>query len=178
MFDLVGSFIGFLALRKKEGYAFPQVLCYTVFCAVRFIVSLITAAIAFSESDLGLDKLATWQFYLSVVLWCVRPFVFASGASLGWLLHGELRKVVAEMTAAMGGAGGDGSQPAAGGLFGIGGGASSGPAREPASEPSGSYQAPLLRGSGAAASSSAAAAAEQQPGFRAFAGQGHRLGGT
>lgn len=187
VFDLLGSFIGLLALRRKEGYVFQQVLCYTLYCGARFLTSILTLALAYSQSDLGLDQRATWQFYSCIALWCMQPFVFASGAALGWLLHTELRKVVAEMTAAMGGGGGDGSQAGGGGLFGFGGGgggggaggAGSGAAREASSESSGSYQAPLLRGSGGAASSSAAAAAAaEQSGFRAFAGQGHRLGGT
>ena len=183
VFDLLGSFIGFYALRKKEGYAFQIVFCYTMFCGVRFVTTLITTAIGYAQSDLGLDSLHPWQFYMCVVVWCMQPFVFASGASLGWLLRAELHKVVQEMTAAMGGGGGDGSQSAGGGgLFGFGGGgggsAGSGGSQEAASDSGGSYQAPLLRGSGGSASASAAAAAEQQPGFRAFAGQGHRLGGS
>ena len=180
VFDLIGTLIGFMALRKREGYVFQQVLCYTLFCGARFVSSIVTAAIGYAQSDLGLTELARWQFWLVVGVWCVQPFVFASGASLGWLLHAELRKVVQEMTAAMGGGGGE--QSAGGGLFGFGGGGASGggaPQQEAASDAGGSYQAPLLRGSGGSSSSApSAAAADEQPGFRAFGGQGHRLGGT
>ena len=171
VFDMLGSFLGFLALRKKEGYVYQQVICYTLLCAIRFITSLITVAIGYSQADLGLSHLATWQFWLCIVLWVMQPFVFASGASLGWLLHTELRKVVQEMQAAMGGGGDSGG----GGLFGLGGSRESERQVAAEADAGGSYQAPLLRGG---APSSSASAAEQQPGFRAFAGQGHRLGGT
>ena len=179
VFDLFGSLIGFLALRKKEGYAFQQVFCYTIFSAIRFITSIITAGLAYSDSDLGLSKLPTWQFWLCVVVWSVQPFVFASGASLGYLLQMELRKMLLDMEQQM--AGGGPSQPAgASALFGpLGGGrggaGTSAPRQEAASD-SGSYQAPLLGGSGGVAG--AAAASDSQSNFRAFAGQGHRLGGT
>ena len=176
IFDLLGAMLGLLAVRSKEGYAYQQVLCYCMFCGIRFVITIIITAIAFSQRDLGTDTMAAWQFWLFVGQAVMAPFVFASGACLAWLLFQELKKVIEEMAA-------NPSGDDSGGGFNSGFYSGGQPA---SSNPSSSYQAPLLGGAGAPPSSSASgggsalspAVVEPPSGFRPFAGQGHRLGGS
>ena len=178
VFDLLGALIGFMAIRTKEGYSYQPVLCYCMFCAIRFIITLIYAGISFAKSDLGTDSgLARWQFWLIVVQYALAPFIFASGACLAWLLFQELKKVIEEMAQGLGG------DDSGGGMF----SGASAPSR------AASNQTPLLGGGGMSGVSGGGPGGggggggggvvsppvvEPPSGFRPFAGQGHRLGGT
>ena len=84
VFDLLGALIGLLAVRSREGFAYQQVLCFCMFCSIRFVISVILAGITFSQPDLNAPSVAPWVFWVIVVQYCLGPFVFAAGASLSW----------------------------------------------------------------------------------------------
>jgi len=172
-FDLIGCFIGFLALRNKEGYAFQQVLCYCVYCAARFLVTIVTVSIAFAASDLNIGSAPSWQFYISVITFTIAPFIFVTGCVLSWFLFKELREVVNEM-----------QQNIQQGDQGYGGGGYQQPSMATTRTSSTSSTVNT-----AASNTSASGGSVYHPpsvrseavvdtGFRPFAGQGHRLGST
>jgi len=176
-FDLIVCLVGFCAVRSKEGYSLQQVLCYCIFCGVRFIVTIITSSIAFASTDLGLGDLAAWRFYIVVVTYVMAPFIYVIGCVLSWFLFKELRSVVREMQNSLVGGGGGGDQYSGAGYQQPSSSSSASTSTRPAassvnSGPSvssggGVYQPPSVR-----------AEAVDVSGFRPFAGQGHRLGGT
>ena len=170
VFDLLGALVGMMAIRSREGYSYQPVFCYCLFCAIRFVITLIFTGIAFSRPDLGTSTMARWQFWLVVVQAALAPFIFASGACLAWLLFQELKKVIDEMSASV--VGGDDS---GGGFY------SGGPVAPSRAAPS--NQTPLLGGAsslggGGGGGVVSPPVVEPPNGFRPFAGQGHRLGGS
>ena len=167
IFDFFGVLIGYMALRKREGFAYQQVLCYTVLSVIRFIISVIYSAISFADSKFDLNgNIAAWQFYIAIITYCAAPIIFSIGIALGVTLFKELKNEMNSEDSANrveSGQGGGGGMMS--GMFG-----QSAAAAPPPADANGSYQAPLLSGG---------ARSEPPPvlsGFRAFAGQGHRLG--
>jgi len=164
--DMLLIIIASMAIKGPSNTAIDQsrVMCLMIFSAVRLIISIIFSAMFFSSTIAS-----NWQSILMVIVYTVGPPLWATSVALNGSLYFELKRILNEMVASMdGGESGMGG----GGLAGMGGMFSQpqqrAQAAPDASASSGTYQAPLLRNPAAASDSTPA-------GFRAFAGQGHRL---
>jgi len=152
VFALVVLLIGVLALRSNEGYVFPQVFCLSFISGFQFILSVVESGIFFgAEADTIVG--AVWQYWIQVVTEIAMPFVFVSICAVSYGLFGELKLVVNEMAAQLSEDGGGG---------GYYGGAAA-PSASSAPVGGSAYVPPTARDS-------------SLNGFRAFQGQGHRLG--
>lgn len=167
--DMLFILIAALAVKKPNNIAidYSRIMCLTIFSFVRLIMSIVLSAMFFASSTVTSE----WTHWLSVVLYTAGPPLWACGVALSGSLYLELKRTLNEMVASMDGGeagmggGGASSGMGFGGMFG-GQQQQRAPAAEPAPASSG-YQAPLLRGGGASDATPA--------GFRAFAGQGHRI---
>jgi len=150
VFALVVLLIGVLALRSNEGYVFPQVFCLSFISGFQFILSVVESGIFFGADA---DNLASsqWQYWIQVVTEVAMPFIFVSICAVSYGLFGELKLVVNEMAAQL-------SED--GGYY---GGAAAPSSASSAAAGGSAYVPPATRDS-------------SLNGFRAFQGQGHRLG--
>lgn len=170
-FDMLGWLIGFFSIRNSEGYSFQCVLCYTAYCAMDFFWSCLRAILYFSgASDSSPDP--DWSFWIFVISMTIAPFVYTICAITAYYLYKELRNILNDLQSAVDGMGGGMGGASAGGYYNDmdWGGAQAAPYAAGPAGPAG----PAARA--ARGQPDAAASAQQQATFRAFAGQGHRLG--
>jgi len=169
LFDIIGVLIGYLSIRDPNGYNFQSVICYTMFCGMEFIWGVVRLILYLADA---LDKSppTNWQLYAYVGSIVAGPIIYFLGSLLAYLLYKELRNMMLDPSMV-----GDdyGAAPAGGGGYapqqnyanysqsaqGSGGPPQQNLWRHPESHPEPVDQA----GAG---------------GFRAFGGQGHKLGGT
>jgi len=163
--DLFLLALGAFAVKSSDGYSFQQVLCYTVWVGMRFIWEAIRMIVYWAASGSG-DGTgvpdATWQKEIYVGSLMAAPIIFTVATVVGWLLYKELRNIIHEMAATM--HSGDASDwnappPAEGFSYGQrGSGYSEVPQQSSGTTHRGSTQ--------------------NSTGFKAFSGQGHKLGST
>jgi len=106
-------------------------------------------------------SISNWQYYIGVVVLVAAPFLYVLACCVSWFLYQELKNIVAELASAFDdGLGGDyGAANRAGGFGGYE-----------------RYQQPPATGTTANTTAGTTAAPTNTSGFRAFTGQGHRLG--
>jgi len=177
-FDLIVCLLGFIAVKNKEGYSFQPVLCYCTCCGIRFIIIIIFISVTFAQNDLNMKDVPAWQFYISVATYAIAPFIYVTGCCLSWFLFKELRAVINEMAQNIGGAD-----------QGFGGGYQQSAANTSARTAATVNSSTPATGSSSSGSINSSGGSVYQPpsqsadpaadaGFRPFAGQGHRLGGS
>jgi len=162
--DLLLLALGIFAVKSSEGYSFQQVLCYTMWVGMRFIWESIRMIIYWASTSSGSATGvpdAEWQRDIYAGSLIASPVIFTVATVVGWLLYKELRTIIREITAPMqsGEASDWGPPPAQGFSYGNGGAGYS--------EVPQSTVGTVHRGSATQTSSS---------GFKAFSGQGHKLG--
>jgi len=166
--DLLAFAIGVCAIKSPDGYSFQQCLCYTILVGVRFVWEAIRMAIFFSgvSSDAGGVALPgpEWQQKIYAGTLIAGPIIYTVATILGWMLYKELKNIINEMASTMQNSDW-GNGPPAGFMYDQG---------------SGGYSQVPTSGAGGGAtyrSSVSSSTADTSSGsFKAFAGQGHKLG--
>jgi len=172
--DLIAAIIGWLSVRQQEGYSIQQLLCYCVFCGIDVFIAIVQFITYFANVSTQFPS-QVWQLYIYIGTLIAAPIIYTLACTFAYKIYNELRHVVNEVAAmaengGMGGGGGPGAAAAAGG-YGGGGGYGAAGSGGGAGPGLWSHQE-IHPDSGAAASST------NTGGFKAFAGQGHRLGGS
>lgn len=158
--DLLGAVIGFYSIKNAEGYSFQCVLCYCVFCGMDIFWALLRLILYFSNaSSTDSGDLNGWQYNVYISGMIVAPFIYTFATVSSYYLYKELRNIVNEASGAGGG--------------------------EEAGMGGGGYAAQQAPVSGAAGGGAGWSHQESHPsssaapgGFRAFSGQGNKLGGS
>jgi len=173
--DLIAAIIGWLSVRQSEGYSIQQLLCYCVFCGVDVFIAIIEFITYFANVGTQVPT-QLWQLYIYIGTLIAAPIIYTLACTFSYKIYNELRHVVNEVAAMAenGGAGMGGGGPGAayGGYY---GGAATGAAAGASGGP-GLWSHQEVHPDSGTASSSASSAANAG-GFKAFSGQGHRLGG-
>jgi len=161
IFDIIGALIGYMGIRDPNGYNFQSILCYTMFCGMEFIWAIVRMIMYFASAYESVPT-TTWQLYMFVGAVIAGPIIYCLGCVLGYHLYKELRLMMMDPNQGAGdaydGAGGPAPQYSYG---------QQGYSQQPAGAPAQN----LWRHEAAHP-----APAEPAGGFRAFTGQGHKLG--
>lgn len=171
MFDLLAVLCGYIAIRHAEGYALQQVLCYGTFCFVSFIWSVVILIIAFVNPPQPFTS--AWIFYLYYGSIMASPIIYFLSSILSFYLYKELKATYNETILNNSGPGapvpGSSVAPARGGArpAAFGGMSNIRTGSNYDQVPNDSRQQSSKQNSTTGAGSSA---------FKAFAGQGRRLG--
>jgi len=164
--DLIAAIIGWLAVRQQEGYSIQQLLCYCVFCGVDVFIAVIQFITYFADVATQVPT-QIWQLYIYIGTLIAAPIIYTLACTFSYKIYNELRHVVNEVAAISengGGMGGGGPGAAYGGYGAAAGGGGPGLWSHQEVHPD----------SGASTTNTTGAAG----GFKAFTGQGHRLGGS
>jgi len=166
--DLIAAIIGWLSVRQSEGYSIQQLLCYCVFCGVDVFIAVIQFITYFADVATQVPT-QLWQLYIYIGTLIAAPIIYTLACTFSYKIYNELRHVVNEVAALAenGGMGGGGGGPGA--VYGGYGSAASAGAAGPGLW---SHQE-IHPGDPSSANTTGGGAG----GFKAFAGQGHRLGG-
>lgn len=162
--DLLGAVVGYMSIRNPDGFNFQYILCYVTFCVFVFFYAIVTMILFFAGST-SASPSATWQLNIYVATLVAGPVIYICGAVLGYHLYKELRSMM--MPDGM--AAGDQQQGGGGGSY------------IPQENAADSWRHQEIHPDGGVAAvsgGSRATSASNTSGFRAFSGQGHKLGGT
>jgi len=174
-FDIIAVFLGVTAVYSSEGYSIQTVFCYSILCAMYCLFAVLRLIMYFA-SNLGVSIVQReWQHTVFLICLISAPVIYLVNCLLSYHLYSLLKDIINDVV--NDGFGGAplgvpiGAQPpyggppppgygfpggGGGGGGGYGGGGGSGGGR--------GYQ-PQTRN-------------QPPPGFKAFSGQGHKLGGT
>jgi len=177
-FDLLASLIGYMSIRQAEGYSLQQVLCYAIFCGMEVFFSVIRMIMYFA--NVGTDvPTRPWMIYIYIGTLIAAPLVYGLSCILAYQVYKELRLTVIDLSEGMG------PPP---GFYGGGGSSSGNSSRSgsatwshPEVHPNGANSSVNSSSASSTSSSSDSTSTRPIPGrpsFKAFSGQGHRLGGS
>ena len=115
-------------------------------------------------------SVANWQYYLGVVVLVAAPFLYVLACVISWFLYQELKNIIAELAGAFDDGAMDYGAGAgrAGGMGGFGGFGGYERYQQP--------PATVTASNTTATNNTNTNTATNTSGFRAFTGQGHRLG--
>jgi len=167
--DLIAAIIGWLSVRQSEGYSIQQLLCYCVFCGIDVFIAVITFITYFADVAPQVPT-QMWQLYIYIGTLIAAPIIYTLACTFAYKIYNELRHVVNEV-AAMAENGGMGGGGGPGGVYG-GYGTSASAAGAGAGAPGpGLWSHQEIHPDSSSTNTSGGSS------FKAFAGQGHRLGG-
>ena len=156
VFQVLGALVGFMSIKNPEGYNFQCVLSYCVYTGMSAFWSLLQIILFFSGATTTESDGSTygWRYYAAVSMIVVSPFIYIYCAVTSYYLYKELRRVLDEATGQLG------------------------------EEEAPSYGQSIYGPSASSSSSSSSTWQHQEShptapaGFKAFSGQGNRLGGN
>jgi len=172
IFDLLGAAVGYMSIRNPEGFNFQYILCYVTYSGFVFVYAIVRMILYFAGSSSS-EGPSGWQSYIYIATLITGPVIYILAAVLGYHLYKELRSMMVPDAGAYGGGDGAGYMPQGGQASGVASDAWRHQEVHP-SEP-----ATIGAGGGSAVGGARAGpGAAPAPGFRAFSGQGHKLGGN
>jgi len=163
IFDILGALIGYYSIKNSEGYSFQCVLSYCVFCGMDVFWAFLRLILWFANAtDVSQSGLPSWQLNVYIAGLIISPFVYIFATVASYYLYKELRHIMNESAGAMGDLGEMG-----------GGGGFYGPSMAGNGGGGATWSHPETHPSSSATTSSSSSSSG---GFKAFSGQGHRLG--
>jgi hypothetical protein len=176
IFDLLGATIGFMGIRNPEGYNFQSIICYLMFTGMQFVWGIVKMILFFSSADDSSAPAASWQLNLYVGMLVAAPIIYLLACVISYQLYKELRAMLQPPDVdSVGYDGSNGMPPQQQGFYNPGGVSGT-------SYAANSAQAGQAGQRGQSGNSNVWSHPEvhppSDPGFKAFSGAGHKLGGT
>jgi len=169
-FDLLGATVGYMSIRNPEAYNFQYLLCYVTYCGFVFIYAIVRMILFFAGSTSDAPSVA-WQNDIYVGTLIAGPVIYVLATVIGYQLYKELRSLMVPESGAYDGSGGMGGPGYVND--------NSDAWRHPEVHPTESTGSSSGTSSSSSSTGSRSGTATSAPaGFRAFTGQGHKLGGS